>query len=1383
MPGRKGSVAIRAFFSSGFCNKWFACTRLTYTSNNRPSYTVKKLYSGGGFLRSKLPSLLNNRLKTGIKIAAAAAFSAFIGLNTLSASAGGNGNGHKAVKNSNGTQSVNDTCAVPTITAGSNGTTVCSGISTTLTASAPLVPGAGNMLNFASSVNAGNVVALPAALATSMSGGFTFEAYINVASPITGFAPIFTFGSVDGTNGVDGSYMMLRVEGSGNLSFNAYNRNSNLRYDHNNFAANNTIVPGTTYHLALTGDGNNVYLYLNGNPTSYSFPLPLAPSTLAGFTSPWNYLGASLYSAQFTNGQYSFVGSMDEVRIWNSARTAAQIHDNYQVSVPAASPGLLAYYQFDEPTTYTGPNVTSSTGSNNGTLCSTYLTNTPQPWVTSTVTGVSVVNYSWSSPGNPNFSTFPSVTVSPTVTTNYTVTVTNGAGCTNSATQTVTVSPGAIPTITPPSFFGCVPQTVLTASGPGPYLWSTGETTQAITVSTNGFYTVSNGTCLSLPAKVSLRSSDITPAVITPDSNGTTICAGQSVTLKAAAADSGGLAGNMLYFASSAGASNYVRLPYNINSLMNGGVTWEGFIKPTSLASIQPVFTFGSSANGFGIDGSFMYLSIEPDGSMSWSSYKRNGNVTINIPRFCPAGTISAGTMYHLAVTLDGQYLRVYLNGVNIKTVLCSITPGQLGSDNGNAGANNFNTLGHPLQNDAASLVAFKGYMDEIRLWNIVRTDADIAANYNRGVDDSSPGLVASYHFDEDTTYTGPVIHSSTGSNADAVLSANYLTYTHFPWVRSAVTGYKNVRYVWSSPTNPNEATGGTATLSPAVTTTYTVTATAGSGCSSTATQTVTVFPAVVVTTQPANTTSCAGGRVGFGIRVTGATAHSWQQSTDGGATWTTLTNTAPFQGTDTDSLVITSTTTSMNNYKFRDQMTAGCGLKKVSASAALSTDTFGTPRVVINSVQGDSVCAGTAVIFLANVTLGGTAPTYVWRVNGSVIPVTGSAYLSDSVRTGTRVSVTITTNAPCATTNTATANFGPMFVSPASGFAPTVRIASSITNPCPGTPVTFTATAGGGGPNPVYTWRLNGVQVGTNSPVYSNPGLNPNDSVQVSMVSSLTCANPTNAVSKAVYTCVFQEYLWENFRDVHRVRYSDYTGSLNTASNPGPNPVDSSLVVGWYHRSNQAADVIIMAWDSALVDLGSYQAGNKYFSSKVFSPAPGTVITLALLDSSVATPSNYPAGRYLMAGATTTATNQWEQLYFKPTGIPDPSVQASKVKQLAVSVNPGVAQTLDIYFDNIYGPRFKSGATGITASVPEVSGFTLYPNPAGNTVSVRFNKALTGPALLEITDMSGRTVWQQSVTDTREIKINTDALTDGMYLCRTSGSQGTAFRKFVIQH
>ena len=111
------------------------------------------------------------------------------------------------------------------------------------------------------------------------------------------------------------------------------------------------------------------------------------------------------------------------------------------------------------------------------------------------------------------------------------------------------------------------------------------------------------------------------------------------------------------------------------------------------------------------------------------------------------------------------------------------------------------------------------------------------------------------------------------------------------------------------------------------------------------------------------------------------------------------------------------------------------------------------------------------------------------------------------------------------------------------------------------------------------------------------------------------------------------------------------------------------------------------------------------------------------------------------------------------------------------------MAQTLDIYFDNIYGPRFKSGATGITASVPEASGFTLYPNPAGNTVSVRFNKTLTGPALLEITDMRGRTVWQQSVTDTREIKINTDALTDGMYLCRTSGSQGTAFRKFVIQH
>ncbi|MEP7169465.1 MAG: sulfatase-like hydrolase/transferase [Bacteroidota bacterium] len=51
----------------------------------------------------------------------------------------------------------------------------------------------------------------------------------------------------------------------------------------------------------------------------------------------------------------------------------------------------------------------------------------------------------------------------------------------------------------------------------------------------------------------------------------------------------------------------------------------------------------------------------------------------------------------------------------------------------------------------------------------------------------------------------------------------------------------------------------------------------------------------------------------------------------------------------------------------------------------------------------------------------------------------------------------------------------------------PTLAITSSTTAICPGTTVTFTATAINGGIAPTYQWKKNGINVGTNSSSYSN--------------------------------------------------------------------------------------------------------------------------------------------------------------------------------------------------------------------------------------------------------------------------------------------------------
>jgi len=65
------------------------------------------------------------------------------------------------------------------------------------------------------------------------------------------------------------------------------------------------------------------------------------------------------------------------------------------------------------------------------------------------------------------------------------------------------------------------------------------------------------------------------------------------------------------------------------------------------------------------------------------------------------------------------------------------------------------------------------------------------------------------------------------------------------------------------------------------------------------------------------------------------------------------------------------------------------------------------------------------------------------------------------------------------------------------------VTITSDYNSVCNGSPVTFTAHPTNGGSNPNYQWKLNGVNVGTNSNVYTNSNLSNNDAVTVQLTAS----------------------------------------------------------------------------------------------------------------------------------------------------------------------------------------------------------------------------------------------------------------------------------------
>ena len=149
-----------------------------------------------------------------------------------------------------------------------------------------------------------------------------------------------------------------------------------------------------------------------------------------------------------------------------------------------------------------------------------------------TLTASGATSYSWSTG-----STDDHITVSSSGT--YTVTGTDGNGCVNQASVTVTVNP--LPNVTigasGPTTFCQGGSVVLTASGAKSYLWSTGATADHITVTASGTYSVTgtdaNG--CSNGASTSVTVNPLPHVSITPNGP-TTFCQGGSVTLTASGA-------------------------------------------------------------------------------------------------------------------------------------------------------------------------------------------------------------------------------------------------------------------------------------------------------------------------------------------------------------------------------------------------------------------------------------------------------------------------------------------------------------------------------------------------------------------------------------------------------------------------------------------------------------------------------------------------------------------------------------------------------------------------------------------------------------------------------------------------------------------------------
>jgi sugar lactone lactonase YvrE len=148
---------------------------------------------------------------------------------------------------------------------------------------------------------------------------------------------------------------------------------------------------------------------------------------------------------------------------------------------------------------------------------------------TVTLTGGGAATYTWDN-GVTN-----GVAFSPSGTTTYTVTGTAANTCTNTATVTVTVNAQPVVNL-PATISTCNASTLLDAGNAGlpgiGYLWSNGATTQTITVTINGTYSVTatgTGGCNANGSTIVTLNSGVATANLSPAT--AAVCVGKNTTL------------------------------------------------------------------------------------------------------------------------------------------------------------------------------------------------------------------------------------------------------------------------------------------------------------------------------------------------------------------------------------------------------------------------------------------------------------------------------------------------------------------------------------------------------------------------------------------------------------------------------------------------------------------------------------------------------------------------------------------------------------------------------------------------------------------------------------------------------------------------------------
>ena len=489
------------------------------------------------------------------------------------------------------------------------------------------------------------------------------------------------------------------------------------------FGSSTAVNDGEWHHIAAVYDNGTASIYIDGvlDATTSQGTTFGTGITRFGFVSA----GSEATTFNGTNTPFwPFNGDIEDFRIWSTARSASEIQDNMNRCLTGSETGLEVYYPMEEGT---GTAVGDLVATNDGTM---FNMNPATDWIEADRA------YFCPSCESPR------------------------------TTVTATVSLGAAVDLGPDYFSYCGLTSVTLDAGGGytNYLWNTTETTSSISVSSPGEYHVQvddGAGCFDFDT-IQIAESPLGGVPGSPSANDTCRIGAGSVGLMAS-----GSTGNYCWYDSPTGGTfldtgsvyttpvlastttYYVSAKEDNNGLnfdgSNDYVALNSFYAATGITEVTVEAWIRTTKTGAQIIASY-------DRSDYWrlgvsSTGGSTGQVTwhlgtnAGILDMSSSSTVNDGNWHHVAGVYDNGTATIYVDGVADGTA-------SLGTSIG-TGTTRFGFIATGSEtasfNGTQTVSRFQGDIDEVRIWNVARTGAQISASMNACLNGEVDGLFAYY--------------------------------------------------------------------------------------------------------------------------------------------------------------------------------------------------------------------------------------------------------------------------------------------------------------------------------------------------------------------------------------------------------------------------------------------------------------------------------------------------------------------------------------------------------------------------------------------------------------------------------------------------------------